>query len=255
MASGCDPASAGLGPIGRAIRKLIEGPVGQLTRYLSLDHNVIDVLERRAVDDSADFIAVAMRDALALRSREALWDYAIRNADPAGLWLEFGVFKGYSINYMARRTTAHIFGFDSFRGLQEAWAGPGLTRGAFDVGGRLPRVRRNVSLVPGWFSDTLPGFLAENNAPVALLHLDCDTYEATHDVLERLGDRLTSRSIVIMDDFHGFWGFRDGQFRAWAEFVGARGLTYHYAAFNRHAVVIQDIRPGDTGAIAGKAEA
>jgi hypothetical protein len=46
-----------------------------------------------------------------------------------------------------------------------------------------------------------------------------------------------------MDDYHGFWGYREGQFRAWAEFVAANGLTYRYAAFNRHAVVIQDIHP------------
>jgi hypothetical protein len=33
----------------RVVRKLIEGPVGTVVRFLSLDHNVLDVLERRAV--------------------------------------------------------------------------------------------------------------------------------------------------------------------------------------------------------------
>jgi Methyltransferase domain len=234
--------SAALGWLGRLVRKLIEGPVGTVARFLSRDHNVLDVLERRAVHDSADFIAAAMPEALAFRSRETLWDYAIRNAERHGLWLEFGVFKGYSINYLARRTNGRVFGFDSFHGLQEDWKGVGHTRGTFDLSGRLPHVRSNVSLVAGWFSDTLPGFLAANPGPVSLLHLDCDTYEATAEVLGMIMERLTPKTIIIMDDYHGFWGYRDGQFRAWAEFVAAHGLVYRYAAFNRHAVVVCNIQ-------------
>jgi hypothetical protein len=236
--------SVALGWLGRWVRKVIEGPVGTVARFLSLNHNVLDVLERRAVRDSADFIAAAMPEALALRSREALWDYAIRNAERHGLWLEFGVFKGYSINYLARRTNGRVFGFDSFHGLQEDWKSVGHVRGTFDLVGRLPRVRSNVSLVAGWFSDTLPGFLAVNPGPVSLLHLDCDTYEATGEVLGMITERLTPKTVIIMDDYHGFWGYRDGQFRAWAEFVAAHGLAYCYAAFNRHAVVVCNVRSG-----------
>lgn len=66
--------SAALGWVGRMVRQLIEGPVGMVLRFVSLDHNVLDVLERRATDESADYIAAAMPEALALRSREALWD-------------------------------------------------------------------------------------------------------------------------------------------------------------------------------------
>ncbi len=205
---------------------------------------MLDVLERRAVQESADYIAAAMPEALGLRSREALWDLALRNAAQDGLWLEFGVFRGYSINYLARRTDARVFGFDSFRGLQEDWKGGGHTRGAFDLAGRLPRVRSNVYLLAGWFGDTLPGFLAANPAPVSLLHLDCDTYEATADVLRLIVGRLTARTVVIMDDYLGFRGYRESQFRAWAEFVAAHGLDYRYAAFNRHAVVVWNIQPG-----------
>ena len=236
--------SAALGWIGRIVRQAIEGPVGAVVRFASLDHNVLDVLERRAVQESADYIAAAMPEALGLRSREALWDFAIRNAEHDGLWIEFGVFKGYSVNYLASRTDARVFGFDSFHGLQEDWTGGGHTRGAFDLAGRLPRVRSNVSLLAGWFGDTLPGFLAANPAPVSLLHLDCDTYEATADVLRLIVDRLTARTVVIMDDYLGFRGYRESQFRAWAEFVAAHGLAYRYAAFNRHAVVVWNIQPG-----------
>ncbi len=244
MATRPAAGSAALGWIGRIIRQAIEGPVGTVVRFASLDHNVLDVLERRAVQESADYIAAAMPGALGLRSREALWDFALRNAEHDGLWLEFGVFKGYSLNYLARRTDTRLFGFDSFHGLQEDWKGGGHARGTFDLAGRLPRVRSNVSLLVGWFGDTLPGFLAANPGPVSLLHLDCDTYEATADVLRLIVDRLTAKTVVILDDYLGFRGYRESQFRAWAEFVATHGLAYRYAAFNRHAVVIWNVHPG-----------
>jgi predicted O-methyltransferase YrrM len=247
MAQSSQIGSMGLGWAGRTTRRLIEGPVSLLHRSLSLDHNVIAELERRAVSESADYIARAMTTALAILSREGVWDFAIRNARREGLWLEFGVFKGYSINYLARATSNTVYGFDSFQGLQEDWTGVGHKKGTFDLSGRLPRVVRNVKLVPGWFRDTLPRFLAEHADPVSLLHLDCDTYEATAEVLGLVKSRLTPSTVVVLDDYHGFWGYREGQFKAWSEFVQAERLSYRYSAFNRKAVVIEDLRPTTGG--------
>ena len=242
MARSTDAAAAGLRWPGRVIRHLIEGPAGVVLRSLSPAYNVVDVLEKRAIDETADYVAAKMPEALALRSREALWDHAMRQAGADGLWLEFGVFKGYSINYMARRTPRRIYGFDSFRGLQEDWKGVGHTRGTFDLDGVLPRTGPNVTLIPGWFRDTVPGFLAAQQAPVSLLHIDCDTFEATAEVLDLIRDRLTPDSVMILDDYHGFWGYRVGQFKAWAEFIAAHDLGYSYSAFNRRSVAICNIR-------------
>jgi hypothetical protein len=49
---------------------------------------------------------------------------------------------------------------------------------------------------------------------------------------------------AYQDDYYGFWGYRNGQFRAWAEFVAAHGLVYRYAGFNRHAVLIWNVQSG-----------
>jgi hypothetical protein len=81
------------------------------------------------------------------------------------------------------------------------------------VGGRL--VQRHLTRLFG-----------REPARVSLLHLDCDTYEATAEVLGLIMERLTPKTVIIMDDYHGFWGYRNGQFRAWAEFVAAHGLVY-----------------------------
>jgi hypothetical protein len=212
-----------------------------VVRFLSLDHNVLDMLERRAFHDSAEFIASAMPEALALRSREALWDVAIGNAERHGLWLEFGVFKGYSINYLARRTDGRVFGFDSFHGLQEDGKGVGHTRGTFDLVGRLPReIQRIVGA--RLVQRHLTKLFGRKPRSFVSVALDCDTYEATAGVLGLIIERLTPKTVIIMDDYHGFWGYRNGQFRAWTEFVAAHGFVYRYAAFNRHTVLILNIR-------------
>ncbi|WP_294536000.1 class I SAM-dependent methyltransferase [uncultured Rhodoblastus sp.] len=239
--------SAGLGWVGRTVRQVIEGPFGLLLKSVSLDHNVLAVLERRAVSESADYIEASMPQALGIATREGLWDFAIRNAEGEGLWLEFGVYKAYSLNYIARSAPGSIYGFDSFQGLQEDWAGVGHAKGTFDLAGRLPRVRPNVKLLAGWFRDTLPGFLASNPGPVALLHIDCDTCPATKEVLDLIKGRLTPNSVVILDDYHGFRGYREGQFNDGAEFVAAERFDYRCAALDRQAVVIQDLSPAPPG--------
>jgi predicted O-methyltransferase YrrM len=229
-----------LGPVGRFFRRAIDGPFGMLHRTTSLDHNVLAVLERRAVEQSADYIESAMPKALGLRSREELWQLACREASAGGLFLEFGVFSGYSVNFIAKQISSTVYGFDSFQGLREDWAGGELVRGSYDLGGRLPKVRRNVVLIKGWFQDTLPAFLREHRGGISFMHLDCDTYEATKFVLGACNAGLTDGSIIVFDDYHGARGFKEGQFKAWKEFISENNsIRYTYLAFNRRAVLVK----------------
>lgn len=82
--------------------------------------------------------------------------------DKHGLFLEFGVFEGKTINHMSRLLSDRTFyGFDSFEGLPETWHA-GYEKGHFSLDGDLPWVNPNVKLVKGWFNDTLPAFLKEH---------------------------------------------------------------------------------------------
>lgn len=65
-----------------------------------------------------------------------------------------------------------VHGFDSFERLPESWQGYHLDAGHFSRDGRMPRVRVNVTLHPGWFKDTLPPFVKSLRQPIALLHVD-----------------------------------------------------------------------------------
>jgi hypothetical protein len=191
------------------------------------------ILWDRANQQSADYIEPRLDEALLFRERVELWDYALSKATVDGLWAEFGVFTGQSINYFAAaRPNRTLYGFDSFEGLKEDYAGADMPAGTFDQGGRMPAVRRNVTLVKGWFDQTLPAFLRAHPGPVAFLHLDADTYQSTAVVLDLISDRIGSGTVVVFDEYLGYPNWKNGEFRAWREFIERRNLTYRYLAFS-----------------------
>src|SRR5258706_8876352 len=103
----------------------------------------------RAVEDSADYIEANMQRAMHFNFREDLWRYSFGQRRKTGLILEFGVWRGHSSRFFAERLSGdeRLYGFDSFEGLQEDWAGNDRPKGYFSLGGRLPKVPRNVTLV------------------------------------------------------------------------------------------------------------
>ncbi len=167
-------------------------------------------------------------------------DLAAAEAPADGLVLEMGVFRGKSINRLARKLPDRtVYGFDAFQGLPEHWT-DSAGKGSYDAGGALPDVEANVELHVGWFADTLAPFAAAHSGPIALLNVDCDLYSATRTVFDVLGDRLVAGSVIIFDEYFAYPGWREHEFKAFQELVAARGLAYDYLAFNvlgRQAVV------------------
>src|SRR3954470_15875206 len=111
----------------------------------------------RALQRSVDYIERSMPDALGFASQREVIEFSLDAVKVSGHYLEFGVYTGGTIRFMAKHIGGKIIhGFDSFEGLPEAWGGFSLGRRAFDVKGRLPRVPGNVMLHRGWFDQTLP---------------------------------------------------------------------------------------------------
>ena len=239
--------------IERALQFVVDRTLVRLVRYIVLRVNprrepheqVFDIVARHAADSSAAYIELHLENALLFPTREALWDHALAHAKIDGLFAEFGVFDGYSINHIAgvigpRGKTIH--GFDSFEGLKEDWRGTWYRAGHFDRGGAMPAVRKNVRLDKGWFDATLPRFLAAHSGePFAFVHCDADTYETTSLVLSLLGDRIVPGTMLVFDEYIGYPNWPKGEHRAWAEFVAARGLKYHYLAFSNTQAAVQVI--------------
>jgi hypothetical protein len=81
------------------------------------------------------------------------------------LCLEFGVFKGSSINIFSnylKNINYQMHGFDSFEGINEDWYGTSKTKKSFDNFGKIPKINSNVVIVKGLIQNTLPEFLQKN---------------------------------------------------------------------------------------------
>ena len=126
-----------------------------------------------------------------------------------------------------------MVGFDSFEGLEEDWYGFELTKGTFDLGGHLPKVQPNVTLLKGWFEDTLPNFkISLGEERLAILHIDADTYKPTEFVLKELTANIGPGTIIIFDEYFGYPNWRLHEFKAWQEFVLQNNIRYRYIAYS-----------------------
>jgi len=166
-----------------------------------------------------------------------------------GLWLEFGVYAGGTINRIAKYAKEGrwrpIYGFDSFEGLPGPWTGRieswdttgterGSTYGAgtFSLGGVLPAVDKNVRLIKGWYKDTLPKFLNDVPCPVSFIHVDSDIYSSAKDIFNNLKDRISNGCVIVFDELIGYKGYEEHEWKAWGEFVAESNVTFEWIGGN-----------------------
>lgn len=220
-------------------------PAAYLVRRLGFRQDVITRVNTLAAEDSARYVLEKMMPCGVYDDRYPLFDLGMGRITKDGLLLEFGVFNGRSINYVAQRIGGReIHGFDSFEGLAEDWLGTGALKGRFTRGGTLPRVASNVRLIKGWFNETLPGFLAEHPGPIAFAHLDADTFESTKYVLERIADRFRVGTILQFDEYLGYPGWRHGEHLAFAQLCDQRKLKYRYLGVGWMSVALEITKIG-----------
>lgn len=194
----------------------------------------------RALKESVDYIDEKLPQAVGFETQKELIDYALRRLPGAGHLTEFGVYTGGTIRYMAKRVKGRVLhGFDGFQGLPEDWGGFSLDSTAFDVRGRLPAVPANVALHPGWFQDTLPGWLEQHPGPIAFMHVDCDLYSSTKTIFDLAGGRLAAGSLILFDEYFNYPNWRVHEFKAFQEFVAASGAEYEYLAYARQQVLVR----------------
>ncbi|HEX4343134.1 MAG TPA: class I SAM-dependent methyltransferase [Verrucomicrobiae bacterium] len=205
--------------------------------HLSLDQAAMDIpleRQRRALMTTVDYVERYMVDVDSVGSKKELLTKAFQVADTSKdrLVLEFGVFMGYSINHLAKLTDKTIYGFDSFEGLPERWRDT-CEKGAFAVP-KLPKVRKNVTLVKGWFNETLPDFLKANPGVVGYMHVDSDLYSSARTVLELLEPRLKPGSVIVFDDYFNYSGWQEGEYKAFMEFLERTGLDCEFIGYHRN---------------------
>lgn len=185
-------------------------------------------LRLHAKREAVEYIIANMGDAMVLADRYDLLKFAFAHAPKEGLVAEFGVAKGASLRFLAGQTGRVVHGFDSFGGLPQDWSGTKEQRGAFTAKGRLPKMPGNVQLHPGWFDQTLPGFMAANPGPCAFIHVDCDIYTSTATIFDALRGRIQSGTVIVFDEYFNYPGWRAHEYKAFQEFIKESGLSYGY---------------------------
>lgn len=159
---------------------------------------------------------------------------ALSEAKLQGHVLEFGVYRGKTMAHISEHfRNQTVWGFDSFVGLPEPWyirsgdEGKTHPAGKFDM--RLeekqPVFADNVQLVPGWFKDSIPPWLESNPGPISFLHVDCDLYSSTRDVLTLLNDRIVPGTVIVFDEMYPWDDLKtydlwaEGEYRAVGEWL------------------------------------
>lgn len=157
-----------------------------------------------------------------------------------GDYLEFGVYNGTSLSCMYQVAAelgykhVRLFGFDSFEGLPELAANEdeniwmskqfkcdiNFTREFLDS----QNVDLNrVTLIKGWFSDTLNEENIHKNKieKASIIMIDCDLYSSSLEALRFCEPLIKDEAVIFFDDWYS-GGLADknlGEKRAFSEFL------------------------------------
>lgn len=213
-------------------RKLRNRRVQKLAESVLTNLEIINAIE--GAKTSALFEKKFLYNIRPFKTRAQLFEHALKQVTVDGLHLEMGVYKGDSINALAKlRPNQKFYGFDSFEGLPESWT-LGSRKGAFSLGGNLPPVRRNVTLVKGFFQDSLGSFVeGHKDEKIAFMHIDCDLYSATKYLLETMKPLLTKGAVIVFDEYYNYSEWQEGEYKAFAEFIESSNFGFEYIGYIR----------------------
>ncbi len=214
-----------------AIRKIVRRRIRKLIELVMSDLDMVALL--KPGDTSVAFENEKLRDVPRCKTRDELFRLALGHVtSDDGLFLEFGVYKGASINRLAKlKPNVTFYGFDSFIGLPEAWTA-GSKKGAFSLGGALPPVRANVALIKGFFADTAgPFFIARPSSKISFMHVDSDLFSSAKTILTEARPLLGAGTVIVFDNFFNYPGWEQGEFRALSEFAAETGKRIDYIGY------------------------
>ena len=90
----------------------------------------------------------------------------------------------------------------------------------------------NVTLVPGWFEDTIPKFIKSKNFKdfSSVIHIDSDLYLSAKIVLDSFKNTIKSGTIIMFDEYFYCKDTEKHEYKAFMEFVEENNIKYRYIA-------------------------
>ena len=194
------------------------------------NHNINKHLWELAGQETAQYVEKNLPKCATFPTPDKLREDALQRVEIDGLYLEFGVFSGKTINHAAiLKPQQKIYGFDSFNGLPETWrTGFDKNKFATDI---IPDVQENVELVVGMFDETLPDFVASHPEQCAYIHIDCDLYSSTKTVFEHLKEKIVPGTVIVFDEFFNYPSWKEHEFKAFCEFVTEQNIKFEYIGY------------------------
>ncbi len=72
--------------------------------------NIERELQRKALSETAEFVELNMMDVQSFSNKFELLEHAINNSNKDGVFLEFGVFEGETINFISSKVNNKVYG-------------------------------------------------------------------------------------------------------------------------------------------------
>lgn len=205
---------------------IIKSEIKDLDNFLQINASI----------QSAKFIEKNMLKIPSFHNKFELLKYAIDVSKSSSIkgkgdFLEFGVYKGTTINYISKNIGKNIvYGFDSFEGLPEDWR-TGFSKGVFKVD-KLPKVNSNVKLVKGYFNNSINKFKKRfPNSICRFIHIDCDLYSSTKCIFDNLENKIVSGTVIVFDEFFNYSGWMEGEYKAFKEFIIKNNIKFEYLGY------------------------
>ena len=226
-------------------------------RYFKLlNRNVLRNLQRLGWNETA------LQREQGLISAVNYVSYSLVDGDIA----EFGVMNGLSASYISyalsriKKNNKALLLFDSFQGLpevkstdsamkevaQDKWKKSAFKGSQKSVRKKCKKYIPNFKIYPGWFNETL--LQLPDTQKFALVHVDCDFYESTKEVLNYIffKNMVSSGAMICFDEFNASTSDNEsGERRAWMEAVKKFSIKFEDAGmygFNCRRFIIQNYK-------------
>lgn len=198
--------------------------------------NINSQLQKLSTLNTAKYINKNLIDIFPVKNKFDLLDIALKNITlEKGAIIEFGIYKGGTINYIAKKNKNKIiYGFDSFEGLPEDWR-YGFSKGKFKLNKKIPKLERNIKIYAECFENSIPKFIEDKkNTPglISFIHVDCDLYSSTKLIFSLLTNQIGPGTVIVFDEYFNYPGWERGEFLAFKEFILSKKLNYKYLTYN-----------------------
>ena len=198
--------------------------------------NIKVELQKQALATTTEYVRKNVLNVNSVKTRFEVMDKAISTISiEKGLVLEFGVWRGDSINYIAKKLpNEKVYGFDSFEGLPEMWR-DGMDKNTFQISYKEFKNLRfldNVVLVKGHFDETLSTFFKTNYLPIKFMHVDADLYSSAKTIFKGAYDLIVHGSVIVFDEFFNYPNWENGEYKAFSEFINEKNLEFKFITYN-----------------------